>query len=44
METPNTKALVPLLRRLGMDDRNVERVFSTFNANAEPFREAANRG
>jgi coenzyme F420-reducing hydrogenase gamma subunit len=44
METPNTEALVPLLRRLGMDDRNVERVFSTFNANAEPFREAATRG
>ncbi len=44
METPNTEALVPLLRRLGMNDRNVERVFSTFNASAEPFREAATGG
>ena len=41
METPNTVALVPLLRRQGLTDRDVERVFSTFNANAEPFREAA---
>jgi coenzyme F420-reducing hydrogenase gamma subunit len=44
METPNTAALVPLIRRLGLTERGVERVFHTFNANAEPFREAAGRG
>jgi coenzyme F420-reducing hydrogenase gamma subunit len=44
METPNTAALVPLLRRGGLDERGVERVFSTFNANAEPFRKAAGNG
>ena len=44
METPNTGALVPLLRRLGSSELDVERVFRTFNANAEPFREAADRG
>jgi coenzyme F420-reducing hydrogenase gamma subunit len=43
METPNTEALVPLLRNLGMTNRSVGRVFATFNANAEPFREAATR-
>lgn len=41
METPNTTALVPLLRKLGMGDVGVARVFQTFNANAEPFRKAA---
>jgi sulfhydrogenase subunit delta len=41
METPNTAALVPLLRRHGLTERGVERVFATFNANAEGFREAA---
>ena len=40
MESPNTGALVPLLRRLGRSDRAVERLFSTFNAGAEPFRKA----
>jgi coenzyme F420-reducing hydrogenase gamma subunit len=44
METPNTAALVPLLRRYGLEGRDVERVFRTFNADAEPFREAAGRG
>ena len=44
METPNTHALVPLLRNLGLTERGVERVFQTFNADAEPFREAAGRG
>jgi coenzyme F420-reducing hydrogenase gamma subunit len=43
METPNTAALVPLLRRSGLTERGVVRVFSTFNANAAPFREAATR-
>jgi sulfhydrogenase subunit delta len=44
MESPNTASLVPLLNRLGRSDGDVERLFSTFNANAEPFKEAAGRG
>ena len=40
MESPNTGALVPLLQHLGRSDRDVERLFHTFNANAEPFRKA----
>jgi len=43
MESPNTSALIPLLRLRGLDDRGVERVFSTFNADAAAFREAAGR-
>ena len=30
--TPNTAALIPLLRRDGMSGADVERVFTTFNA------------
>jgi len=41
METPNTVALVPLLRRQGLGGRDIERVFRTFNANADAFRDAA---
>jgi sulfhydrogenase subunit delta len=44
MESPNTGALVPLLRRLGRSDRDVERLFRTFNAGAEPFKEAVGDG
>ncbi len=44
METPNTAALVPLLRRNGLTEGGVARVFRTFNVNAEPFREAASGG
>jgi coenzyme F420-reducing hydrogenase gamma subunit len=44
METPNTAALIPLLRRHGLSERDVERVFRTFNAAAEPFRQASERG
>jgi coenzyme F420-reducing hydrogenase gamma subunit len=44
METPNTGALIPRLRDLGLTERGVERVFQTFNANADAFREAAGRG
>ena len=43
MESPNTGALVPLLKHLGRSDRDVERLFRTFNAGAEPFQEAADR-
>ena len=44
MESPNTGSLVPLLRRLGRSDRDVERLFRTFNAAAEPFQKAAEHG
>jgi coenzyme F420-reducing hydrogenase gamma subunit len=44
METPNTGALIPLLRHQGMSERNVERIFGTFNVDAEPFRVAGGRG
>ena len=44
MERPNTGALVPLLRRLGRSDRDVERLFRTFNAGAEPFQKAVEHG
>jgi len=40
MESPNTGALVPLLKHLGRSDRDLERLFRTFNAGAEPFRKA----
>jgi coenzyme F420-reducing hydrogenase gamma subunit len=43
METPNTTALVPLLRHLGMTEVGVARVFRTFNAGSDAFREAAAR-
>jgi sulfhydrogenase subunit delta len=44
METPNTRSLTRQLKVLGMDDRGVERVYRTFNANAPEFREASTRG
>jgi coenzyme F420-reducing hydrogenase gamma subunit len=44
MESPNTTALVPLLRRLGRSPRDVERLFRTFNAGAEPFQRAVEHG
>ena len=40
METPNTSALIPRLRDLGLTEKGVERIFQTFNANAAPFRDA----
>jgi coenzyme F420-reducing hydrogenase gamma subunit len=43
-ETPNTVALTRRLRQLGLDDRDVERVFRTFNADAPAFRQAATGG
>jgi coenzyme F420-reducing hydrogenase gamma subunit len=44
METPNTRSLVELLATQGLDERDVQRVFSTFNAAAPAFSEAAGRG
>ena len=43
METPNTDALVPRLRQLGMTEADTGRVFRTFNAAAEAFLAAAER-
>jgi sulfhydrogenase subunit delta len=42
METPNTVSLTKQLRVLGMDERNVDRVFRTFNV--EAFEEARSNG
>jgi coenzyme F420-reducing hydrogenase gamma subunit len=44
METANAPALTRQLRALGMDRRDVERVFQTFNAATREFREAAGGG
>jgi sulfhydrogenase subunit delta len=40
MESPNTASLTRQLRVLGMGDQALHRVFHTFNANAEAFRDA----
>ena len=37
---PNTAALIPQLRRLGMDTAGVQRVFATFNVASPGFRKA----
>ena len=42
-ETPNTASLTSRLQMLGLDDRDVERVYRTFNADAPAFREASTR-
>ena len=41
METPNTVSLTRQLEVLGMDDRGIERVFRTFHAGAEAFKEVS---
>jgi coenzyme F420-reducing hydrogenase gamma subunit len=43
MESPNVDALRPWLKGLGMDQRALNRVYGTFNVNAEPFREESQR-
>jgi coenzyme F420-reducing hydrogenase gamma subunit len=43
METPNAPALSAQLSKLGMDDKAIARVYSTFNTDAEPFREEKER-
>jgi len=43
METPNAPSLSGWLARLGMEERAIGRVYSTFNTNAEPFREERER-
>ena len=41
MAAPNTAALIPALRQLGMSGPEVKRIFATFNAAAPEFQEAA---
>jgi coenzyme F420-reducing hydrogenase gamma subunit len=41
MESPNTEAMTGWLAHLGMDPEAIRRVYSTFNAHAPAFREAA---
>ncbi len=43
MESPNVDALRPWLKDLGMDQRALNRVYGTFNVNAEPFRGESQR-
>ena len=43
METPDVRALSAWLRRLGMDERAIGRLYATFNVNAAPFREEYER-
>jgi len=43
METPNASALSEHLRYLGLDNRSIQRVFRTFNAEAPVFREQSER-
>jgi coenzyme F420-reducing hydrogenase gamma subunit len=43
METPNTQALSRQLAELGMDEKALKRIYSTFNVNAEAFREEMKR-
>ncbi len=40
---PNTASLADRLRQLGMSERDVLRIFRTFNAGAEPFRKESLR-
>jgi sulfhydrogenase subunit delta len=43
METPNAAALSRRLAGLGMGERELRRIYHTFNANAGPFREEGER-
>jgi sulfhydrogenase subunit delta len=42
-ETPNTVSLSGRLAELGMGERDLQRVYRTFNAAAEPFRQESDR-
>ncbi|MCF8706965.1 hypothetical protein [Rhizorhapis sp. SPR117] len=42
-ESPNAPPLSRWLAGLGMDERALQRVYRTFNANAEPFRKESER-
>ena len=43
-ETPNTASLTRRLQLLGLDERGVERIYRTFNADAPAFRNASTGG
>lgn len=43
METPNAPSLSTWLSKLGMDDDALKRIYRTFNANADAFREESER-
>jgi coenzyme F420-reducing hydrogenase gamma subunit len=43
METPNTRALIDVLKRDGLDARATQRVFQTFNAASPQFRQVVER-
>lgn len=43
MESPNVDALRPWLKKLGMDQQAISRLYGTFNVNAEPFRVESKR-
>ncbi|MGJ0393610.1 MAG: oxidoreductase [Methylocystis sp.] len=42
-ETPNAPSLSGWLAGMGMDSKTLERIYRTFNANAEPFRKESER-
>ena len=42
-ETPNTASLSGQLTALGMDGRTLQRIYRTFNSNAEAFKEESER-
>ena len=44
MESPNTEALAEQFVHLGLPDATIERMFRTYNAWSEPFREGSGRG
>ena len=43
MESPDVEALGRWLKRLGMDDEAIGRLYGTFNVNQEPFRQEYQR-
>lgn len=42
-ETPNTESMSHWLKHLGMSSQNIQRIYRTFNTNAEAFREESKR-
>lgn len=43
MESPNPDQLSERFKEMGVDDRDIYRVFHTFNANSEGFKEAGGK-
>jgi coenzyme F420-reducing hydrogenase gamma subunit len=42
-ETPNAPSLSGWFKRLGVDEKGLQRIYRTFNADAEPFRQESER-